>query len=145
MLAIAQRVLEAHVSIENKIFSEIGSGLLIFVCFEKDDSIESITAMVSKIINFKMFDGAKGSTSYSLKDINDDVLIVSQFTLAAITDKGNKPSFHKSAKPEEAKLLYDKFVCLFKKTYSKVKEGKFGAFMEISLINKGPITFNFKT
>ena len=72
-------------------------------------------------------------------------MIVSQFTLAAITNKGNKPSFHKAAKPEDAKLLYDEFMTEFKKVFLRVEEGKFGAFMEIALVNKGPITFNFKT
>ena len=145
MLATIQRVSEARVSIEGKIFSEIGPGLVIFVCIEKDDSMESITSMVGKIINFKMFDGFAESKPCSLKDANEEALVVSQFTLAATTNKGNKPSFHKSAKPEEAKLLYDEFMSLFERSYSKVKQGKFGAFMEISLINKGPITFNFKT
>ncbi|MDB0003013.1 D-aminoacyl-tRNA deacylase [Gammaproteobacteria bacterium] len=145
MLATVQRVSGAQVRIEDKIYSEIGLGLLIFVCIEKEDSIKSITAMVTKIINFRMLDGPKGSTAYSLKDANEDALVISQFTLAAITAKGNKPSFHKSAKPKEAKLLYDKFMNLFETAYGNVKQGKFGAFMEISLINKGPVTFNFKT
>ena len=145
MLATIQRVSEARVSIAGKIFSEIGPGLVIFVCFEKDDSMESITSMVGKIINFKMLDGFKESKPCSLKDANEEALVVSQFTLAAITHKGNKPSFHKSAKSEEAKLLYDKFMSLFERSYGKFKQGKFGAFMEISLINIGPITYNFKT
>ena len=145
MIATVQRVSKAQVLIKDKIFSEIGSGLLIMVCIEKEDSIKSVAAMVAKIINFRMLDGPKGPSTYSLKDINEDAMIVSQYTLAAITAKGNKPSFHKSAKPEQAKLLYDEFVSLFEKAYGKVKQGKFGAFMEISLINKGPVTFNFKT
>ena len=106
---------------------------------------EPITSMVGKIINFKMLHGFKGSKPRSLKDANEEALVVSQFTLAAITNKGNKPSFHKSAKPEEAKLLYDEFISLFERSYGKFKQGKFGDFMEISLINKGPITYNFKT
>jgi D-tyrosyl-tRNA(Tyr) deacylase len=145
LLATIQRVSEARVSIEGKIFSEIGPGLVIFVCFEKDDSMESIASMVGKIINFKMLDGFKESKPRSLKDANEEALVVSQFTLAAITNKGNKPSFHKSAKPEEAKLMYDEFMNIFERSCGNVKQGKFGAFMEISLINKGPITFNFKT
>lgn len=145
MLATVQRVSEAQVSIENKIFTEIGSGLLIFVCLEKGDSSNSVISMINKIINFKMLDGPSGPSFCSLKELNEETLIVSQFTLAAITDNGNNPSFHKSAKFKEAKLLYDDFVSLFKKTYGKVKQGEFGAHMNISLINKGPITFNFKT
>ena len=101
--------------------------------------------MADKIFNFKMLDGPNGITSASLKNLEEEVLIISQFTLAAITNKGNKPSFHKAAKPEDAKLLYDKFVSEFKKAFNKVEVGKFGAFMEIALVNKGPVTFNFKT
>ena len=101
--------------------------------------------MTEKIINFKMFEGPKGITSKSLKDSDEEVLIVSKFTLAAITNKGTKPSFHKAAKPDDAKLMYDKFLIEFRNSFSKVEEGKFGAFMEINLVNKGPVTFNFKT
>ena len=92
-----------------------------------------------------MLDGPKGISSKSLKDSNEEVLIVSQFTLDANKNKGTKPSFHKAAKPDEAKLLYDKFLTEFRNSFPKVKEGKFGAFMEINLVNKGPVTFNFKT
>lgn len=145
MISIAQRVLEAKVYINNKEFSSIGSGLLIFICIEDSDTNESISKMSEKLLNFKMIDGSKGITSYSLKDSKEEVLIVSQFTLSAITNKGNKPTFHKTAKPDKAKLMYDKFVDLFKKEHQLVKEGKFGASMNISLINKGPVTFNFKT
>ena len=91
-----------------------------------------------------MLDGPNGITSLPLNNSGKEVLIVSQFTLAAITNKGNKPSFHKAAKPENAKLMYDEFVSEFKQLFPDVKEGKFGAFMEISLTNKGPVTFNFK-
>ena len=116
-----------------------------FVCVEKDDVSQNINNMVNKLLNFRMLDGPKGITSSSLNDSGKEVLIVSQFTLAAITNKGNKPSFHKAAEPDNAKLLYDEFVREFKKSFPNVKEGKFGAFMEISLTNIGPVTFNFKT
>ena len=101
--------------------------------------------MAEKIINFRMFDGPKGITSSSLKESDKEILIVSQFTLAAVTRKGTKPSFHKAAKPDNAKLLYDKFLREFRNLFPKVEEGKFGTFMEIHLVNKGPVTFNFKT
>jgi D-tyrosyl-tRNA(Tyr) deacylase len=145
LISLAQRVLEAKVHIENKEFSSIGSGLLVLICIEDSDTNESIAKMSKKLLNFKMIDGSKGITSCSLKDTKEEVLIVSQFTLSAITNKGNKPTFHKAAKPDKAKLMYDKFVDLFKKEHQFVKEGKFGASMNISSINKGPVTFNFKT
>ena len=145
MISLVQRVLEAKVHIENREFSAIKGGLLIFVCIEDNDTNESIQKMCEKLLNFKMLDGLNGIASCSLKETEEEVLIVSQFTLSAITDKGNKPTFHKAAKPEKAKLLYDEFVNQFKKGHQLVKEGKFGAAMNISLINKGPVTFNFKT
>jgi len=145
LLATVQRVSSAQIIIEDKTFSSIGNGCLLFVCVEKNDDSQTVKEMVDKIINFRMIDGLKGITTLSLKDSDEEVLIVSQFTLAAITNKGSKPSFHKAAKPDEAKLLYDEFVSEFRNSYTKVKEGKFGAFMEIALTNKGPVTFNFKT
>ena len=145
MLATVQRVSSAQIIIEDKTFSSIGNGCLLFVCVEKNDNSQTVKEMVSKIINFRMLEGSKGITKLSLKDSDEEVLIVSQFTLAAITNKGSKPSFHKAAKPDEAKLLYDEFVSEFRNSFTKVKEGKFGAFMDIALTNKGPVTFNFKT
>ena len=145
MLATVQRVSSAQIIIEDKTFSSIGNGCLLFVCVEKNDDSQTVKEMVDKIINFRMLDGSKGITTLSLKDSDEEVLIVSQFTLAAITNKGSKPSFHKAAKPDEAKLLYDEFVSEFRNSFTNVKEGKFGAFMEIALTNKGPVTFNFKT
>ena len=145
MLATVQRVSKAEVLVGDSIYSSIKNGLLIFICVEQNDTQQTIKDMVNKIINFRILEGSKGITSKALKDSEEEVLIVSQFTLAAITNKGNKPSFHKAAKPEDAKLLYDEFMTEFKKVFLRVEEGKFGAFMEIALVNKGPITFNFKT
>ena len=144
MLATVQRVSKAEVIVDDQIFSSIKRGCLLFICFEVNDSFKEVKEMTDKLITFRMLDGPKGITSRSLKDSDEEVLIVSQFTLAAITNKGSKPSFHKAAKTDDAKLLYDKFVNEFKKTSLRVEEGKFGAFMEINLVNNGPVTFNFK-
>ena len=143
MLATVQRVSEAEVVIDDTKYSSIKDGVLIFVCIEEKDVSETTKEMAHKIFNFKMLDGPNGITSASLKDLEEEILIISQFTLAAITNKGNKPSFHKAAKPDDAKLLYDKFIAEFKELSNKVSEGKFGAFMEVSMVNKGPVTFNF--
>jgi|TARA_E500000075_G_C6791335_1_gene221763 D-tyrosyl-tRNA(Tyr) deacylase len=145
LLATIQIVSKAEVFIEGNSFSSIKNGILIFVCIEQNDNSNALTEMVNRIINFRMLEGPKGAISRSLKESSEEVLIVSQFTLAAITDSGNKPSFHKAAKPSEAKLLYDEFVTTFSKLFSRVKTGKFGAYMDISITNKGPVTFNFKT
>lgn len=144
MLATIQIVSKAEVFIEGDSFSSIKNGILIFVCIEQNDNSSALTEMINRIINFRMLEGPKGAISRSLKESSEEVLIVSQFTLAAITDSGNKPSFHKAAKPSEAKLLYDEFVTTFSKLFSRVKTGKFGAYMDISITNKGPVTFNFK-
>ena len=144
MLATVQRVSKAEVIVDGQIFSSIKRGCLLFVCFEVNDSFKEVKEMTDKLITFRMLDGPKGITSRSLKDSDEEVLIVSQFTLAAITNKGSKPSFHRASKTDDAKLLYDKFVNEFKKTSLRVEEGKFGAFMEINLVNNGPVTFNFK-
>ena len=143
MLATVQRVSRAEVIVDGQVFSSIKRGCLLFVCFEESDSFEEVKEMTDKLIAFRMLDGR--ISSRSLKDSDEEVLIVSQFTLAAITNKGSKPSFHKAAKTDDAKLLYDKFVSEFKKTSLRIEEGKFGAFMEINLVNTGPVTFNFKT
>ena len=143
MIATVQRVSEAKVEINNSIYSEIGDGVLILLCVERDDDSKQAIKMSDKILNFCILEGDRGTMSASLRELEEDVMIISQFTLAAITNKGNKPSFHKAAKPEDAKLLYDEFVTEFKKVSDKVSEGKFGAFMEIMIKNSGPVTFNF--
>ena len=145
MIATVQRVSEAKVEINNRIYSEIGEGVLILLCVESDDDSKQAIKMSDKILNFCILEGDSGTMSASLRELEEDVLIISQFTLAAITNKGNKPSFHKAAKPNKAKEIYDQFVQIFKDSSLNVQTGKFGEIMNITLTNKGPITFNFRT
>ena len=145
MIATVQRVSEAKVEINNSIYSEIGEGVLILLCVESDDDSQQAIKMSDKILNFCILEGDNGTMSASLRDLEEDVMIISQFTLAAITNKGNKPSFHKAAKPNKAKEIYDQFVKIFKDSSLNVQTGKFGEIMNITLTNKGPITFNFRT
>ena len=145
MIATVQRVSEAKVEINNSIYSEIGEGVLILLCVERGDDPKQAIKMSDKILNFSILEGDRGIMSASLRDLEEDVMIISQFTLAAITNKGNKPSFHKAAKPNEAKEIYDQFVQIFKDSSLNVQTGKFGEIMNITLTNKGPITFNFRT
>ena len=145
MIATVQRVSEAKVEINNSIYSEIGEGVLILLCVERDDDSKQAIKMSDKILNFCILEGDNGTMSASLKELEEDVMIISQFTLAAITNKGNKPSFHKAAKPNKAKEIYDQFVQIFKDSSLNVQTGKFGEIMNITLTNKGPITFNFRT
>ena len=145
MIATVQRVSEAKVEINNSIYSEIGEGVLILLCVESDDDSVQAIKMTDKILNFCILEGDNGTMSASLKQLEEDVMIISQFTLAAITNKGNKPSFHKAAKPNKAKEIYDQFVQIFKDSSLNVQTGQFGEIMNITLTNKGPITFNFRT
>lgn len=145
MIATVQRVSEAKVEINNSIYSEIGEGVLILLCVESDDDSNQAIKMSDKILNFCILEGDSGTMSASLRELEEDVMIISQFTLAAITNKGNKPSFHKAAKPNKAKEIYDQFVQIFKDSSLNVQTGKFGEIMNITLTNKGPITFNFRT
>ena len=145
MIATVQRVSEAKVEINNSIYSEIGEGVLILLCVERDDDSKQAIKMSDKILNFCILEGDSGIMYASLRELEEDVMIISQFTLAAITNKGNKPSFHKAAKPNKAKEIYDQFVQIFKDSSLNVQTGKFGEIMNITLTNKGPITFNFRT
>ena len=145
MIATVQRVSEAKVEINNSIYSEIGDGVLILLCVERDDDSKQAIKMSDKILNFCILEGDSGTMSASLRELEEDVMIISQFTLAAITNKGNKPSFHKAAKPNKAKEIYDQFVQIFKDSSLNVQTGRFGEIMNITLTNKGPITFNFRT
>ena len=145
MIATVQRVSEAKVEINNSIYSEIGDGVLILLCVERDDDTKQAIKMSDKILNFCILEGDSGTMSASLRELEEDVMIISQFTLAAITNKGSKPSFHKAAKPNKAKEIYDQFVQIFKDSSLNVQTGKFGEIMNITLTNKGPITFNFRT
>ena len=145
MIATVQRVSEAKVEINNSIYSEIGEGVLILLCVESGDNSDHAVKMSEKILNFCILEGDSGTMSASLRELKEDVMIISQFTLAAITNKGNKPSFHKAAKPRKAKEIYDEFVQIFRDSSLNVQTGKFGEIMNITLTNQGPITFNFRT
>ena len=145
MIATVQRVSEARVEINDSIYSEIGEGVLILLCVESGDGSDQAVKMSEKILNFCILEGDRGTMSASLRELEEDVMIISQFTLAATTNKGNKPSFHKAAKPNKAKKIYDEFVKTFRDSSLNVQTGKFGEIMNISLTNQGPITFNFRT
>jgi len=146
MKVVIQRVSKANVSIDNDVKSEIDKGLLILLGIEDADSEEDIEWLCNKIINLRIFDDAEGVMNLSLKDIDGDAIIVSQFTLHAKTKKGNRPSYIKAAKPNIAIPLYEKFVMIFETFLGKkVGTGEFGAEMEISLTNSGPVTIIIDT
>ncbi|HRG18113.1 MAG TPA: D-aminoacyl-tRNA deacylase [Flavobacterium lutivivi] len=146
MKAVIQRVSQASVTIDNEIVSEIKNGLLILVGIEDADAIEDINWLTSKIVNLRIFGDQNDVMNLSVKDIDGDIIIVSQFTLHASTKKGNRPSYIKAAKPEVAIPLYEKFISQMELEFrKKIQTGKFGADMKVSLINDGPVTIIIDT
>lgn len=141
MRAVIQRVSEASVRVDHKVCSVIHEGLLILLGIEEEDSEDDIEWLCRKIINMRIFNDDEGVMNVSLKEIDGDAIIVSQFTLHASTKKGNRPSYIKAAKPEVAEPMYLKFVSEFEKQLGKdVGTGRFGADMKVSLLNDGPVT-----
>lgn len=141
MKAVLQVVQQASVTINDAVFSIIEKGLLVLVGVEDLDTIEDIDWLASKIINMRIFTDDNGVMNYSVKDITGEILVVSQFTLQASTKKGNRPSYMKASKPNIAIPIYELFVSKLNSLIdTKVKSGKFGADMKVSLINDGPIT-----
>jgi D-tyrosyl-tRNA(Tyr) deacylase len=141
MRALIQRVSEASVRVDHHLISKIGTGVLILLGIEAADTEEDIQWLTNKISNLRIFDDEAGVMNLSLKDTHGAVLVVSQFTLHASTKKGNRPSYVKAARPEFAEPLYELFVKQMSKSMdNSVQTGRFGAMMEISLINSGPIT-----
>lgn len=140
MRIVLQRVSQAEVSINNKIHSTISQGLLLLIGVSPDDSMEDIEWLVSKILNLRIFSDENGKMNLSVSEIQGEIMVVSQFTLFASTKKGNRPSFIRSAEPEFAKSLYLDFITMLKKSGLTIKTGEFGADMQLSLLNNGPVT-----
>lgn len=141
MRIVIQRVKKASVTINDKLFSEVENGLLVLLGVEDADGAEDIDWFANKLVNLRIFSDDQGLMNLSVKDINGEILVVSQFTLFASTKKGNRPSFIRSAKPEIAIPLYEKFIAETQKLIAKpIKTGVFGADMQIELINDGPVT-----
>ena len=141
MRAVIQRVSEASVTIEKKVKSKIGFGLLILVGVEEEDTQEDVNWLCGKIANLRIFNDENGVMNESLLGIGGDAIVVSQFTLHASTKKGNRPSYIKAARPETAIPLYEAFVKQLQTELGKeIGTGEFGADMKVQLINDGPVT-----
>lgn len=141
MRIVIQKVKEASVAIEGKTVSKIGNGLLVLLGIEDADTDGDIDWLVKKLVNLRIFNDKNGVMNLSVQDISGDIIVVSQFTLFANTKKGNRPSYIRSSKPEFAIPMYEKFI---RKTesvlYKKIGTGQFGAMMDVSLVNDGPVT-----
>jgi len=141
MRALIQRVQSASVSIEGKMRASIQQGLLAFIAIEKNDDENKANRLLEKLLNYRVFSDSQGKMNLSLRDINGELLLVSQFTLAADTKKGLRPSFSSAATPEDAQHLYAGFVKQALIQYPQTQSGVFAADMQVALINDGPVTF----
>ena len=145
MIALIQRVTEASVVIDGSVFSSINKGLLVLIGIELGDSEPSALQLSKKILNLRVFDDDKGLMNLSVSDIGGEVLVVPNFTLAADTSRGNRPGFSTALKPDLAKPLFDSLYKSIKAQLASTRQGKFGADMQVSLVNDGPITISLKT
>ena len=141
MRLVIQRVLEASVIINGEIFSSIGNGLMILVGIEEADNDSDVEWLTSKVVKLRILDDENGVMNRSVLDVDGEILAVSQFTLHALTEKGNRPSYIRAAKPDISLPLYEKFCNVLQQKLGKtVKTGVFGADMKVALINNGPVT-----
>ncbi len=144
MLGLIQRVRHASVSIDNNIVAQIGQGILVLTGMEKHDQPEQADKLVHRLLNYRIFADSKDKMNLSVADIGGGVLLVPQFTLAADTQKGLRPSFSSAMPPEAAEKLFQYFVQQAEYCYPQVVSGQFGADMQVSLVNNGPVTFLLK-
>ncbi|HOJ85801.1 MAG TPA: D-aminoacyl-tRNA deacylase [Elusimicrobiales bacterium] len=142
MICVVQRVKESSVTIDNNLYSKIGEGLNILIGIAEDDCDKDIEWLCDKILNLRIFSNTEGKFDLSLKDINGEALVISQFTLLGDTKKGRRPDFTKAMKPKEAEKIYEDFVKKLKEKYepNKIKTGVFGAEMSVDIKNDGPVT-----
>jgi len=141
MIGLLQRVSSANVSIDGERSGEIGRGLLVLVAVHRDDEERDIARLAERILTYRVFPDAKGHMNLSIQDISGGLLLVPQFTLTADTRKGTRASFTKGASPEIASAYFDKLVAMCSKALETVASGRFGADMQVSLTNDGPVTF----
>jgi len=141
---LIQRVSSAHVEIEGKIIAKIDKGLLAFVGVEKKDNLQLADKMIYKILSYRVFPDNDGKMNLSLNDIKGEILLVSQFTLAADTKNGTRAGFSTAKSPQEAEIIYNHMIEKIKLSIDKVETGIFAADMKVSLVNDGPVTFLLK-
>lgn len=143
MKVVLQRVSEAHVKVDNEIVGKIEKGLMLLIGVDEADEISDADWLVKKVLDVRVFSDEDGKMNHSVKDINGEILCISQFTLISDYKKGNRPSYIKAAKPDKAIPLFDHFKEEIKKSGLKIESGIFGADMKVSLINDGPVTLVF--
>ena len=144
MIGLIQRVSHASVRVDNKVCGEIDQGLLLLLAVEPEDLESSAERLLEKVLNYRVFSDAEGKMNLSLRDIQGGLLVVSQFTLAAKTNKGLRPSFTSAAAPAHAQALYNHFASRAKALHADTQCGIFAADMQVSLCNDGPVTFSLQ-
>ncbi|MDX1445263.1 D-aminoacyl-tRNA deacylase [Lishizhenia sp.] len=140
MRLVIQRVSNAKVEVNQQVIGEIGQGLLVLIGIEDADTMEDLSWCVKKLIGMRIFSDEDGKMNLSIKEVDGGVLAISQFTLHASTKKGNRPSFIKAGKPDFAQKMYQEFIRLLNLEIDQVEQGEFGANMQVSLCNDGPVT-----
>ncbi|MGZ8153375.1 MAG: D-aminoacyl-tRNA deacylase [Methylovulum sp.] len=145
MLTIIQRVTSASVTVNENIIGRVGVGIMALVAVEKEDTSKEAERLLERILNYRIFADSNDRMNLSLRDINGGLLLIPQFTLAADTRKGNRPSFTSAAPPEQGRQLFEYLQQFAKQTYHMVEFGEFGADMQVALINNGPVTFTLRT
>ena len=140
MIALLQRVAQARVDVAGEVVGAIGQGLLLLVCAEPDDSDAHASRLVDKVLKLRVFSDEAGKMNRSLQDVAGGLLVVSQFTLAADTRSGNRPGFSGAAPPEQGRALYETVLRLARERHPVVQSGRFGADMQVHLVNDGPVT-----
>jgi len=141
MKIVVQRVLRSSVSVNDEVIGEIGRGLMILFGAEKGDEDEAVDALADKVLNLRIFADDQGKMNRSCIDIAGEILVVSQFTLAGDCSRGRRPGFDNAAVPEEAKRLYQNFIKKLAESKLNIQEGRFGADMQVDIVNDGPVTF----
>ncbi|MBV1874585.1 MAG: D-tyrosyl-tRNA(Tyr) deacylase [Gammaproteobacteria bacterium] len=141
MKALIQRVSQASVEVNGQTVGNIGPGLLVFLGIEKNDDTNVADQLLRKVLMYRIFADAEDKMNLSVSDVGGALLVVSQFTLAASTQKGLRPSFSSAASPQQAERLYDYWVAQAETLHRQVEAGRFGADMQVSLLNDGPVTF----
>ena len=141
MIGLLQRVTEAAVTVDGNIVGQIGSGLAVLVGVQRGDGPEQARRLAERLMAYRVFADSAGKMNLSLTDTGGDLLLIPQFTLAADTRKGNRPGFSRAAEPDTGRILFDELVAAARTACARVETGRFGAMMNVSLINQGPVTF----
>ncbi len=141
MIGLLQRVTQASVTVDNEVVGQIGAGLLVLVGVQKHDTDQSAARLIERLLGYRVFPDDKGKMNLGLQDIKGGLLLVPQFTLAADTKKGMRPSFSAAAPPQKGEEFFNKLVQLARQQHKNVATGIFGADMQVALINDGPVTF----